>query len=413
MTVIMKKLINDPDDVVDEMLDGMTAAYPDRLRRLPDTQVVVRNDAPVAGKVALVTGGGSGHEPTHAGYIGDGMLDGAAAGDVFSSPTADEFEELIEACDAGDGILAIIKNYEGDVMNFETAIELAEMEGVEVESVVVDDDVAVEDSLYTSGRRGVCGTILVHKAAGAKAAQGADLSEVKRVAEKVVDNVGTMGTALTSCVTPEKGEPTFDLGDDEIELGIGIHGEPGTERTEMMSADEITDALTEAILDDLDLGAGQEVLTVVNGMGGTPQMELFVVNRRLQELLGEREVETWDSWVGDYMTSLDMAGASITVCAVDDELKELLGAPADTPRSPGSNERERIGRRRGRVGRPRGRRRRGSRGDRGTHRGGARLPDGAGLRHRRRGPRRQHGARVGRGDRGRARPRRSGPRDGL
>jgi len=333
---------------------------------------------------------------------------------VFSSPTADEFEELIEACDAGDGIPAIIKNYEGDVMNFETAIELAEMEGVEVESVVVDDDVAVEDSLYTSGRRGVCGTILVHKAAGAKAAQGADLSEVKRVAEKVVDNVGTMGTALTSCVTPEKGEPTFDLGDDEIELGIGIHGEPGTERTEMMmSADEITDALTEAILDDLDLGAGQEVLTVVNGMGGTPQMELFVVNRRLQELLGEREVETWDSWVGDYMTSLDMAGASITVCAVD-ELKELLlGAPADTPALPGSNERERIGRRRGRVGRPRGRRRRGSRGDRGTHRGGARLPDGAGLRHRRRGPRRQHGARVGRGDRGRARPRRSGPRDGL
>jgi len=177
LTVIMKKLINDPDDVVDEMLDdGMTAAYPDRLRRLPDTQVVVRNDAPVAGKVALVTGGGRGHEPTHAGYIGDGMLDGAAAGDVFSSPTADEFEELIEACDAGDGILAIIKNYEGDVMNFETAIELAEMEGVEVESVVVDDDVAVEDSLYTSGRRGVCGTILVHKAAGAKAAQGAPIS---------------------------------------------------------------------------------------------------------------------------------------------------------------------------------------------------------------------------------------------
>jgi dihydroxyacetone kinase-like protein len=327
----MKKLINEPDDVVDEMLDGMIAAYPDRLRRLPDTQVVVRDDAPVEGKVALVTGGGSGHEPTHAGYIGDGMLDGAAAGDVFSSPTADQFEELIGACDAGDGVLAIIKNYEGDVMNFETAIELAEMEGVEVESVVVDDDVAVEDSLYTSGRRGVCGTILVHKAAGAKAAQGDDLSEVKRVAEKVIENVGTMGTALTSCVTPEKGEPTFDLGDDEIELGIGIHGEPGTERTELMSADEITEALTEAVLEDLDLDTGQEVLTIVNGMGGTPQMELFVVNRRLQELLGERDVETWDAWVGDYMTSLDMAGASITVCAVDDELKELFAAPADTP----------------------------------------------------------------------------------
>ena len=329
--MIMKKLINDSDDVVDEMLDGMTAAYPDRLRRLPETQVLVRDDAPVEGKVALVTGGGSGHEPTHAGYVGDGMLDGAAAGDVFSSPTADEFEALIDACDAGDGVLAIIKNYEGDVMNFETAIELAEMEGVEVESVVVNDDVAVEDSLYTSGRRGVCGTILVHKAAGAKAAQGAELSEVRRVAEKVIDNVGTMGTALTSCVTPEKGEPTFDLDDDEIELGIGIHGEPGTERTGLMPADEITDALTEAVLDDLDLDAGQEVLTIVNGMGGTPQMELFVVNRRLQELLGERDLETWDAWVGDYMTSLDMAGASVTVCAVDDELKELFGAPADTP----------------------------------------------------------------------------------
>ncbi|RAW45902.1 dihydroxyacetone kinase subunit DhaK [Halorubrum sp. 48-1-W] len=327
----MKKLINDPDDVVDEMLDGMTTAHPDRLRRLPDTQVLVREDAPVDGKVAIVTGGGSGHEPTHAGYIGDGMLDGAAAGGVFSSPTADEFEELIAACDGGEGVLCVIKNYEGDVMNFETAIELAEMEGATVESVVVDDDVAVEDSLYTSGRRGVCGTILVHKAAGAKAATGADLSEVKRVAEKTVDNVATMGMALTSCVTPEKGEPTFDLGDDEIELGIGIHGEPGTERTDVMSADDVTAELTESVLADLDIDAGQEVVTIVNGMGGTPQMELFVVNRKLQELLGDHELAVHDAWVGDYMTSLDMAGVSITVCAVDDELKELFDATADTP----------------------------------------------------------------------------------
>jgi len=327
----MKKLINDPDDVVDEMLEGMVAAHPDRLRRLPDTQVVVRDDGPLDGKVGVVSGGGSGHEPTHAGYIGDGMLDGAAAGDVFSSPTADEFEALIDACDAGEGVLAVIKNYEGDVMNFETAIELAEMEGVDVETVVVDDDVAVEDSLYTSGRRGVCGTILVHKAAGAKAAAGADLDEVRRVAQKVVDNVGTMGMALTSCVTPEKGEPTFDLGEDEIELGIGIHGEPGTERTDVMSADEVTDALTESVLEDLDVDGGEEVLTIVNGMGGTPQMELFVVNRRLQALMDEHGLETWDAWVGDYMTSLDMAGCSITVCVLDDELKQLLGAPADTP----------------------------------------------------------------------------------
>ncbi|WP_435161633.1 dihydroxyacetone kinase subunit DhaK [Halorubrum sp. SY-15] len=327
----MKKLINDPDDVVDEMLEGMVAAHPDRLRRLPDTQVVVRDDGPLDGKVGVVSGGGSGHEPTHAGYIGDGMLDGAAAGDVFSSPTADEFEALIDACDAGEGVLAVIKNYEGDVMNFETAIELAEMEGVDVETVVVDDDVAVEDSLYTSGRRGVCGTILVHKAAGAKAAAGADLDEVRRVAQKVVDNVGTMGMALTSCVTPEKGEPTFDLGEDEIELGIGIHGEPGTERTDVMSADEVTDALTESVLEDLDVDGDEEVLTIVNGMGGTPQMELFVVNRRLQALVDEHGLETWDAWVGDYMTSLDMAGCSITMCVLDDELKELLGAPADTP----------------------------------------------------------------------------------
>ena len=327
----MKKLINDPDDVVDEMLEGMVAAHPDRLRRLPDTQVLVREDGPVEGKVALVSGGGSGHEPTHGGYIGDGMLDGAAAGDVFSSPTADEFEALIDACDAGEGVLAVVKNYEGDVMNFDTAIELAEMEGVDVAEVVVNDDVAVEDSLYTSGRRGVCGTILVHKAAGAKAAEGADLDEVQRVAQKVIDNVGTMGTALTSCVTPEKGEPTFDLGDDEIELGIGIHGEPGTERTETMDADAITEELAGEVLADLDLEAGQEVVTIVNGMGGTPEMELFVVNRRLQEVLADHDLETWDAWVGEYMTSLDMAGCSVTVCAVDGELKDLLAAPADTP----------------------------------------------------------------------------------
>jgi len=250
---------------------------------------------------------------------------------VFTSPTADELEELVAAADSGEGVLMVIKNYEGDVMNFETAGEMVEMEGTDVAQVVVDDDVAVEDSLYTSGRRGVCGTILVHKAAGAKAAEGADLDEVQRVAQKVVDNVGTMGMALTSCVTPEKGEATFDLPEDEIELGIGIHGEPGVERTDVMSADEITEELTANVLEDLDLDEGQEVMTIVNGMGGTPQMELFVVNRKLQEILGDHGLETWDAWVGDYMTSLDMEGCSITVCAVDDELKELLAAPAETP----------------------------------------------------------------------------------
>ena len=328
----MKKLINDPEDVVDEMLDGMKAAYPDRLRRLDGTNVMVRSDAPVDGKVAVVSGGGSGHEPTHAGYIGDGMLDGAAAGEVFTSPTADELSEMLQATDSGEGVLCVVKNYEGDVMNFETAAEMAEMEGVEdVEQVVVNDDVAVEDSLYTSGRRGVAGTILVHKVAGAAAHRGEDLEEVARLAEKMIDNVRTMGTALTSCVTPEKGEPTFDLGDDEIELGIGIHGEPGTERVDMMPADDIAEELTGAVLDDLEPDEGDEVVTIVNGMGGTPLMELFVLNRKVQELMDNHGLEVWDPMVGDYMTSLDMMGASITVATVDDELKELLAYEADTP----------------------------------------------------------------------------------
>ena len=326
----MKKLINEPGAVVDEMLDGMVAAHPG-LRRLDGTNVLVRDDAPVDGKVAVVSGGGSGHEPTHAGYLGEGMLDGAAAGEVFTSPTADQLDEMIQATDSGEGVLCVVKNYEGDVMNFDTAAEMAGMEGVDVEQVVVNDDVAVEDSLYTSGRRGVAGTIFVHKCAGAKAAEGADLSEVKAVAEKVIDNVRTMGMALTSCVTPEKGEPTFDLGEDEIELGIGIHGEPGTERADIMSADEITEHLTENVLDDLNVDEGEEVVTMVNGMGGTPLSELYIVERKLRSMLDDRGIETWDAWVGDYMTSLDMMGCSVSVLRVDDELKELLAAPAETP----------------------------------------------------------------------------------
>jgi len=326
----MKKLINDPEDVVDEMLDGMVAAYPDRVRRLDDSNVLVREDAPVDGKVGVVSGGGSGHEPTHAGYLGPGMLDGAAAGEVFTSPTADELNEMIAAAESGEGVLCVVKNYEGDVMNFDTAAEMAAMEtDADVAQVVVNDDVAVEDSTYTSGRRGVCGTILVHKVAGAMADRGGNLDEVTRVAEKAIDRVGTMGMALTSCVTPEKGEPTFDLGEDEIELGIGIHGEPGVERTGEVPADDVADELTGAVLEDVDPEG--EVVTIVNGMGGTPQMELFVVNRRVQEIVDDNGLETWDAWVGEYMTSLDMAGCSVTVMDVDDELKDLLSHDADTP----------------------------------------------------------------------------------
>ena len=329
----MKKLINEPDAYVDEMLEGMVAAYPETVRRLDGTNVLVRADAPVERKVAIVSGGGSGHEPTHAGYLGPGMLDGAAAGEVFTSPTADQLSEMVTACDGGAGVLMVVKNYEGDVMNFETAGEMAEMEtdGIEVAEVVVNDDVAVEDSLYTSGRRGVCGTIFVHKVAGAAAERGDDIEAVQAAAQNVIDNVGTMGMALTSCVTPEKGEPTFDLGEEEIELGIGIHGEPGTERTEVMSADEVAEHLTENVLEDIQPADGAEVATIVNGMGGTPLSELFIVNRRVQELLDERGLDTWDTWVGDYMTSLDMCGCSVTVLELDDETKELLAAPARTP----------------------------------------------------------------------------------
>lgn len=326
----MKKLLNDPSDVVDEMVDGIVAAYPNRTRRLDDTKVVVRDDAPIDGKVGVVSGGGSGHEPTHAGFVGEGMLDGAAAGEVFTSPTGDELSEMIQACDGGAGVLCVVKNYEGDVMNFDTAAEMAEIEGVDmVEQVVVNDDVAVEDSTYTSGRRGVQGTIFVHKCAGALAERGADLEEVTRVAEKVVDNVGSMGMALTSCVTPDKGEPTFDIGDEEIEIGIGIHGEPGVERTEIMEADTIAERLTTEVLDDVQPSG--EVAVMVNGMGGTPLSELFVVNRRVQELLEDEGLEMWNTWVGDYMTSLDMEGCSVTVLDLDDELKDLLSAPTDAP----------------------------------------------------------------------------------
>ena len=326
----MKKLINDPKEFVDEMLDGMVDANPDSLRRLPDTKVLLRGDAPVDGKVGVVSGGGSGHEPTHAGYLGEGMLDGAAAGEVFTSPTGDELSEMIRACDGGEGVLCVVKNYEGDVMNFDTAADMAEMQAdTEVAQVVVNEDVAVEDSTYTSGRRGVCGTIFVHKCAGAKAHQGGDLDEVQRVAEKVIDNVGTMGMALTSCITPEKGEPTFDLGEDEIEVGIGIHGEPGVERTGIVDADEITERLAGNVLDDLDPEG--EVATIVNGMGGTPLSELYVVQRRLGELLDDHGLDVWDAWVGEYMTSLDMCGCSITVLDLDEEMKELLAHPAETP----------------------------------------------------------------------------------
>jgi dihydroxyacetone kinase-like protein len=325
----MKKFINDVENVENEMLEGIVLAHPEYVSRLEGFDVLVRADKKV-GKVALISGGGSGHEPAHGGYVGKGMLDGAVAGAVFTSPTPDQVFEAIKAVDAGKGVLLVIKNYTGDIMNFEMAAELAEGEGIKVANVVTNDDVAVEDSLYTTGRRGVAGTIFVHKIAGAKAETGASLDEVKAVAEKVIANVRTMGVALKPCTVPAAGKPGFDLTDEEMELGIGIHGEPGTERKALQSADEIVDYLMEKILKDMDPKSGDEVVVMVNGAGATPPMELYILNRRVNQILAEKGVKIFKTFVGDYMTSIDMAGASITLLKVDDELKELLVAEADT-----------------------------------------------------------------------------------
>lgn len=327
----MKKLINNPEVVVEEMLEGMVRAFPQYVRKLDGYNVIVRADAPVKGKVALVSGGGSGHEPSHAGYVGKGMLDAGVAGAVFTSPTPDQIFEAIKAVDGGAGVLLVIKNYTGDVMNFEMAGDMARAEGIEVASVIVNDDVAVENSTYTVGRRGIAGTIFVHKIAGAKAQAGGTLEEVKAVAEKVIKNVRSMGMALTPCIVPAAGKPTFTIGDDEMEIGMGIHGEPGTMRTNIMKADEIVDHLMSKILVDLPFEPGAEVAVMVNGLGGTPLMELFILNRRVSQILDDKGIKVYRTYVGEFMTSLEMAGASITLLKLDDELKSLLDAPADTP----------------------------------------------------------------------------------
>ena len=327
----MKKLINDPGNVLNDMLKGIVAAHPEHLKKLDSANVLVRIDSPIKNKVALVSGGGSGHEPAHGGYVGKGMLDGAVAGEVFTSPTPDQVYEAIKAVDSGEGVLLVIKNYTGDVLNFDMAKEVAEMEGIKVESVVVNDDVAVENSTYTAGRRGIAGTVFVHKLAGAKAEQGASLDEVKNVAQKVIDNVRSMGMALTSCIVPAAGKANFTLAEDEMEIGMGIHGEPGTHRDSIKSADEITNHLMEKILSDMELNSGEEVAVMINGLSGTPLMELYIINNRTNEILKEKGIKIYKTFVGEYMTSLEMAGFSISILKLDEELKSLLDAPADTP----------------------------------------------------------------------------------
>jgi phosphoenolpyruvate---glycerone phosphotransferase subunit DhaK len=326
----MKKLINEPTQVVEDMLAGMVAAHSNRIKRLPNTTVIVRKDVPIQGKVGLVSGGGSGHEPSHAGYVGKGMLDGAVCGEVFTSPTPDQIFEAIKAVDSGKGVLLIIKNYTGDIMNFEMAAEMAEAEGINVAKVVVNDDVAVEDSTYTTGRRGIAGTVFVHKIAGALAEQGATLEEVEAVANKVVKNVRSMGMALTPCTVPAAGKPGFELGENEIEIGMGIHGEPGIEKTQIQPADEIAQILLEKILDDLKLEEKDKVAVMINGLGATPLMELYIMNKKVSEFLKEKNIHVHETFVGEFMTSLEMAGCSVSLLKLDDQLIELLDAQADT-----------------------------------------------------------------------------------
>ncbi|MFL5855112.1 MAG: dihydroxyacetone kinase subunit DhaK [Solirubrobacteraceae bacterium] len=327
----MKKLINSPDDVVKEELEGIAAAHGDRVRVSYDPAYVVRADAPVSGKVGIISGGGSGHEQMHGGYVGRGMLDAACPGEAFTSPTPDQMEAATKAVDGGAGVLHIVKNYTGDVMNFEMAADLAQGEGTETESVVIDDDVAVKDSLYTAGRRGVGATVLAEKICGAAAEQGKSLGEVAELCRRVNGQARSMGMALTPCVTPGAGTPSFELGDDEMEIGIGIHGEPGRERVNLEPAARIVERLTTPILEDLPFNEGDRVLAFVNGMGGTPLIELYIVYRELNRFLQGRGITIERNLIGNYITSLEMAGCSITLLKLDDDLTRLWDAPVNTP----------------------------------------------------------------------------------
>jgi dihydroxyacetone kinase-like protein len=326
----VKKLINKPDDVVTEALHGIAAAHPHLVDVHFNPNFIVRADAPVQGKVGLVSGGGSGHEPMHGGFVGMGMLDAACPGEVFTSPTPDQMLDATKAVDGGAGVLHIVKNYTGDVMNFEMAADLGRGEGIEVEAVVIDDDVAVQDSLYTAGRRGVGTTVLAEKICGAAAEEKQSLSQVAELCRKVNANGRSMGMALTSCTVPAAGTPTFDLPDDEIEIGIGIHGEPGRERVKLAPAAEIVERLTTPILEDLPFEEGDNVLAFVNSMGGTPLIELYVVYDDLNRLLSERGITITRNLIGPYITSLEMAGCSITLLKLDDELTRLWDAPVKT-----------------------------------------------------------------------------------
>ncbi|GAB2990997.1 dihydroxyacetone kinase subunit DhaK [Amycolatopsis acidiphila] len=326
----MKKIINDPADVVSESLRGLAAAHPDLLRVQYEPDLVVRADAPVAGKVAVISGGGSGHEPLHGGFVGPGMLDAAVPGAVFTSPTPDAVQAAVTATTGDAGALLVVKNYTGDVLNFETAAELAAADGLDVRSVVIDDDVAVADSTFTAGRRGVGGTVLLEKITGAAAARGDSLDAVEALARKVIGQIRSIGVALTAPTVPHVGEPSFELADDEIEFGIGIHGEPGRERIKLEPADALVGRMVAAVVEDLPFGDGDRVLLFTNSMGATPLLELYLAHGIAERLLAERGITVERRLVGPYITSLEMQGMSLTLLKVDDELTELWDAPVHT-----------------------------------------------------------------------------------
>ncbi|MDX3187535.1 dihydroxyacetone kinase subunit DhaK [Streptomyces sp. MN03-5084-2B] len=326
----MKKIINDPANVVAESLRGLAAAHADILRVQYDPDVVVRADAPVAGKVAVISGGGSGHEPLHGGFVGHGMLAAAVPGAVFTSPTPDAVQAAVTATTGDAGALLIVKNYTGDVLNFETAAELAAAEGIEVRSVVIDDDVAVKDSTYTAGRRGVGGTVLLEKITGAAAERGDSLDAVTALAQKVIGQVRSIGVALTAPTVPHAGTPSFDLDENEVEFGIGIHGEPGRERIPAEPADALVARMVEAVVSDLPFASGDRVLLFTNSMGGTPLVELYLAHGIAERLLADRGIVVERRLVGPYITSLEMQGMSLTVLKLDDELTELWDAPVNT-----------------------------------------------------------------------------------
>lgn len=328
----MKKIINNVENIVIEMCQGMVKAHPEQLVFSKKYKIIKRKNAN-QDKVILISGGGSGHEPAHGGFVGTGMLDAAVCGDVFASPSTIQVYNAILETKSNKGTLLIVKNYSGDCMNFDAATEMIEEddENIKIEKVYVNDDVAVKDSLYTVGRRGVAGTVLVHKIAGAAAEKGMELAKVKTVAEKVIANVRSMGFAFTSCTVPAKGTPTFTLGDDEMEFGVGIHGEPGIAREKIVSADELAEKMLDKIVNDIPYSAGDEVAVLVNGLGATPMQELYLLNNSVNNILDKKGIKIYRTFVGNYMTAIDMAGASISLLKLDAELKELLDCPADTP----------------------------------------------------------------------------------